>query len=104
MSTYVVSCVANLTTQSAAVTYYGAPAQVWLQVDGAAGSTQLNFTFTLVNKTATRLVEAHWVVFNPAVENLENWTIDKVRLAVVGAAREAVVAKHGQLNSSISPL
>ena len=62
------------------VSDYGAPAEVWLQVDGAVGSTALNFTFTLVNKTATRLVEAHWVQFYPAVEgSLADWSVDKVR-------------------------
>lgn len=65
---------------------YGGPVEVWLQVDAVYGSSQLNFTYTLVNKTATRLVEAHWVNFFPAVDgSVGDWVLDKVciRKAVI---------------------
>lgn len=67
-------------TQATVVEYYGAPTEIWLQVDGVQGSSQLNLTFTLVNKTTTRLVEAHWVEFNPAGTQLQGWNLDKVPL------------------------
>ena len=47
--------------------YYGAPSRVWTLFEFSRATATVNISVTLVNKTTTRLPEAHWVDFEVAV-------------------------------------
>jgi len=73
----VVSFLVEIATPAITWQQFGAPQVVWLQVDVQAG--QLNFTLTLVNKTATRLAESLWLCFQPLVsQSQQAWSLDKL--------------------------
>jgi hypothetical protein len=58
----------------------GAPASVFLEITSPAGSTDLFIDVILENKTATRLPEATWFSFQPAVPAVDStsWTMSKL--------------------------
>eukprot|EP01052_Picozoa_sp_SAG31_P031213 SAG31_NODE_3284_length_4464_cov_5.447194_3_plen_432_part_00 len=76
--------------------YYGAPSQIWTRFDfsrqpvGETQSVVINITMSWVNKTRTRLPEAHWMDFEVAVPEVirvnasegasrcDSWTVAKL--------------------------
>jgi len=65
----------QLSMHPIAHTYYGAPKQIWVSYQFSKQESKINFNYTLYGKTTTRLPEAHWVYFNPLIQN-GNWKID----------------------------
>ncbi len=58
---------------------YGAPTTVWVQVAVLAGQRNIQFTLLLLQKTPTRLTEAHWFSFNPVLASAQAaWRMDKL--------------------------
>ncbi|KAK9917700.1 hypothetical protein WJX75_007317 [Coccomyxa subellipsoidea] len=72
--------VARSTLPRWAVREAGAPAEVWLDIQSAAGSDDLSYDVIWVNKTATRLPEAAWVRFAPDTNaaNSSSWQMFKL--------------------------
>lgn len=89
------TAVAALALPPDAVADYGAPAALWLQVDVDAGPAsappQLGATLTWVNKTASRLAEAHWL----------SWTLNAATAPAPAPPPSYWVAV---LNSTVDPL
>lgn len=76
----VCSAIVRVVPPPLAVSYYGAPAEIWLNVSvGASGAASLGLT--LMNKTATRLGETLWVAFNPAP--LDGYTLQMDKLSIL---------------------
>lgn len=73
-------------------TYYGAPASMWLQLDvprfGGPGSASINASWTILNKTATRLPEGLFLRFNASA---------------AGSSGGALQWRIGKLNSFVDP-
>jgi len=82
--------------------YYGAPDLVWTgaAVDSSGNMTTVNFDIQIFNKTRTRLTEASWVSFKPAISEAEHgWRFRGFQLGIGNDADIVVdptnVVEHG---------
>jgi len=66
----------ELTLDPTTYTKYGAPQTVWLNYTFEAQSPLVDIEVAWFNKTATRLVEAMWLSFEPIVGDPEFWAMD----------------------------
>lgn len=62
---------------------YGAPAELWLQLDVPLGAGALNLSLTVLNKTATRLADGLFLRFNASAgAALPSWRVHKIGSSV----------------------
>eukprot|EP01089_Gocevia_fonbrunei_P013483 TRINITY_DN3465_c0_g3_i3.p1 TRINITY_DN3465_c0_g3~~TRINITY_DN3465_c0_g3_i3.p1 ORF type:complete len:696 (-),score=157.49 TRINITY_DN3465_c0_g3_i3:338-2425(-) len=68
----------NVNLPEHTVSFYGAPKQIWLQIE--FHEDILHYTVMLIDKTPTRLPESHWFSFNPALDKQDegHWRISKL--------------------------
>ncbi len=68
----------KLKMPQAAVTHYGCPNTIFLDVEFLKGESAIRFTLQWFDKRACRLPEALWFSFAPRVSTANGWTLDKL--------------------------